>query len=80
VFLTGERSRPAGSVVQLPEGSVVTVRVAVRFDISVSSSDAAGETEVAAVASADVAPAAAPAESAAPTEYRITLATWAWWR
>ncbi len=78
VFLTGERSRALDSVVRLPEGSVLTVRVAGRADIAVSHANSSGETEIAPTAPEEKAlTRAAPgvADQAAPTEYRVKLST-----
>jgi len=75
VFLTGERGRPSGSIVRLPEGSTVTVRVAGPLDIAVVSSDIAGnEIDVPALMPAS-ATFASEGETAGPTEYRIALMT-----
>jgi uncharacterized protein (TIGR02302 family) len=80
VFLTGQAGRPSGSSLKVPEGTVVTVRIAGADGLSVFTTTAAGETEVLAVGTPTEpqAPGVAPVRRTTtidrPSEYRMPLA------
>jgi uncharacterized protein (TIGR02302 family) len=78
IFLTGERAKQQqASDIGVPQGSVVTVRIAGRKDVGVAATNETGAlAEVEAAAPAN--PAAPPtaktnAKDDAPTEFRVTL-------
>ena len=75
VFLTGERNGALNGAVRLPEGSILTVRVAGRADVTVSHTDSAGETDIAPTAPDEKAAAvtASARDQAAPTEFQVKL-------
>lgn len=76
IFLTGENARLADTEITVPQGSVITVRIAGRKDVSVAHSDGSAMTDVPEAAPAN--PAQRPAARAGrpedvPSEYRVTL-------
>ncbi|MCC6984718.1 MAG: DUF4175 family protein, partial [Bauldia sp.] len=80
VFLTGQAGRPSGASLSVPEGTVVTVRIAGANGLQVFTTTAAGEAEVPAVGTPTgpqapgVAPVPRTTTADRPSEFRMPLA------
>lgn len=79
VFLTGQAGRPSGSALSVPEGTVVTVRIASANGLSVVTATAAGEAAVLPVGAPTgpqaegVAPVPVTTTADRPSEFRMPL-------